>query len=149
MPGMSSPTIEKEITIAADPARVFAALTTPEEILRYFPFDSVELDGRVGGEVVFHGSVGGAPFTDHGTITTWEPGREFAYAYWSDNHGRPRTPEHHATLRYLLEPTSDGRTRLRIEHGNLPPGPYLEEMDGAWGMLLSLLAAHVATSPRP
>ncbi len=135
--------IRKEIVLAAEPARVFAALTTPAEIVRYFPYRSVESEGRAGGAITFRGELQGRPFTDYGQITTWAPAREFAYAYWSDNHGTPRTPEHHLEIRYVLEPHAGGGTRLRVEHRNVPAGPYHAAMTDAWDGLLAMLARHV------
>ena len=136
-------TITKDVTLQADPARVYAALSTPEEIVRYYPYQRVESAGTVGGPITFHGELNGQPFTDYGRITAAEPGREFAYAYWSDNHGTPRTPANHLTIRYVLEPSGEGRTHLRVEHGNVPAGPYHEAMTGAWDGLLGLLANYV------
>ena len=135
--------ITREVTLAADPARVFAALTTPAEIVRYFPYRSVESEARVGGAITFRGELGGQPFADYGRITAWQPAREFAYTYWSDNHGTPRTPEHHLTIRYLLAPGAGGETRLRVEHGNVPAGGYHAAMSQAWDGLLTMLANHV------
>jgi uncharacterized protein YndB with AHSA1/START domain len=137
-------TITKEITVAADPVRVFAALTTPAEIVQYYPYREVEASGQVGGSITLRGEAGGQRFTDYGEITVWRPGHEFAYTYWSDNHGTPRTLEHHLTIRYQLAPASTGGTRVRVEHQNVPAGPYAELMEGAWDGLLGLLAAHVA-----
>lgn len=138
-------TITNAVTIPADPARVYAALTTPEEIVRYFPYEAVESEGRVGGAITFHGTADGRPFTDFGRITAAEPGREFAYAYWSDNHGTPNAPEHRLTIRYRLAPADDdGWTQLEVEHGNVPAGPYHETMTGAWPVLLGLLAEYLA-----
>jgi uncharacterized protein YndB with AHSA1/START domain len=139
-------TIRKDAALAADPLRVFAALTTPGEIVRFFPYRSAEVDGRVGGALVFRGEFGGQPFADFGQVTAWEPGREFAYTYWSDNHGTPRTPENHLSIRYLMEPGGDGGTRLRVEHGNVPAGPYHDGMDAAWDGLLASLAGYVGGS---
>jgi uncharacterized protein YndB with AHSA1/START domain len=145
-------TISKRVTLAAHPDRVYAALTAPEEIVRYFPYERVESEGGVGGAITFHGELGGQPFTDYGRITAAEPGREFAYAYWSTNHGTPRTPEHHLTIRYVLEPVGDDGTALRVEHGNVPAGPYAELMTDAWDGLLDLLGAYLRDGrgePRP
>jgi uncharacterized protein YndB with AHSA1/START domain len=139
-------TITKAIALPVPPARVFAALTTPQEIVAYFPFRTVESAGYVGGAITFHGELGGQPFVDYGEITAWHPGHEFAYTYWSDNHGTPRTPEHHLTIRYVLLPDDTGGTRLRVEHQGVPAGPYAETMNRAWDDLLGLLAAHLARS---
>jgi uncharacterized protein YndB with AHSA1/START domain len=140
-------TIAKVITVEADPARVFTALTTPSEIVQYFPYREVEASACEGGAITFRGELGGQPFTDYGEITVWRPGHEFAYKYWSDNHGTPRTPENHLTIRYLLAPASSGGTRVEVEHANVPAGPYAEMMEGAWDGLLRLLAAHLTSTP--
>ncbi|HZF66842.1 MAG TPA: SRPBCC family protein [Gemmatirosa sp.] len=137
-------TISKSIALPAPPARVFAALTTPDEIVAYFPFRRVESAGQVGGTITFHGELDGRPFTDHGEITAWVPEREFAYTYWSDNHGTPRTPEHYLTIRYVLTPDATGGTQLRVEHQRVPAGAYAETMERVWDGLLGLLAAHLA-----
>lgn len=140
---MNRLTILESVTLDAEPARVFQALVTPAEIVHYFPFRKVESDGRVGGAIRFHGELGGRPFIDDGRITAWEPSREFAYTYWGDNHGTPRTPENHLEIRYALESTDDRRTLLTVAHRNLPAGPYHEAMRSAWGGLLQRLAAYL------
>ena len=136
-------TLRKRITLPASPDRVFAALTTPEEIIAYYPFQRVESAGRQGGAIIFHGQLNGVPFTDYGEITVWEPAREFAYTYWSDNHGTPRTPEHFLTIRYRLVPTEGGGTELHVHHERVPDGPYATAMNAAWDGLLELFVRYI------
>lgn len=135
-------TIADEISVAAPPARVFAVLTTPSEIVRCFPFESVETIGGLGASITLRGNSRGQSFTDAGVITAWEPAREFAYAYWSDTNGSPDMAEHPLTIRYLLTPAHDGRTQLRVEHINIPAGPYAESMVLTWVELLRRVAHH-------
>lgn len=139
-------TIADEISVAAPPARVFAVLTTPAEIVRCFPFESVELGGEAGAPIALRGSARGQSFTDAGVILAWDPGREFAYAYWNDHQDAPESAEHQLTIRYLMTPEADGTTRLRVEHINIPAGPYAESMALTWVELLRRVASHAAAS---
>jgi len=127
--------IEKAIEIAATPARVFAALTEPEQIRTLFPFEKVESERRVGGSYTCHGTVDGEPFTDHGVITAFDSGRVFGYRYWSTNHGTERTPENEISICYELEPTGAG-TQLRVVQENLPSQAYARMMGGVWDQVL-------------
>jgi uncharacterized protein YndB with AHSA1/START domain len=138
--------IVKQIRLRSEPDQVFRALTDPEEIVRVFPFKSVASEARPGGEITFKGETDAGPFTDYGRIEVFEPGRRFRYAYWSDNHGTPRTPDNHLTIDYELRPALAGETELVVTHGQVPAGPYHELMLGAWDHLLANLKAHLERS---
>jgi uncharacterized protein YndB with AHSA1/START domain len=140
-------TIADEVTVAAPPARVFAVLTTPTEMVRCFPFESVETTGGLGTAILLRGSARGQSFTDVGVITAWEPAREFAYAYWSDQNAAPESAEHQLSIRYVLTPRVDSTTQLRVEHINIPAGPYAESMAATWVELLRRVANHAEASP--
>lgn len=75
--------LENEMRFAASPARVFAALTDPVEILKWFPH-------TYGGDrvkrIVFEPRVGGAQYEDwgdgagyyYGVVTEWDPPRTYS-----------------------------------------------------------------------
>lgn len=140
---MSSLRIEKEILLAARREEIFADLTDPRRIVGIFPFESVELDPRAGGSIVFNGTAEGRSFTDTGTIECYDPPAAFQYRYWSDNHDTVRSPETEVILRYELA-EADGATRLTIRHSHLPSQAYADMMDDAWDQLLGGFAAAVA-----
>ena len=64
--------ITKTIRISSNAKQVFDALTIPEQVKSYFPNDSVESDGHVGGQFIIHCHVDGQPFTDFGIIDRFE-----------------------------------------------------------------------------
>ncbi len=140
-------TIRKSVLVEAPAAAVFELLTDPEQIPRCFPYRGGRSERRVGGAFVMHGGEGEAAFTDHGTITAYEPGRRFAYRYWSDNHGTERTPENHLGIAYELTPRPDGRTEVSVTHSDVPPGPYHAVMTQAWDQLLAGLKACAEAAP--
>lgn len=138
--------IQKTSKLPVTPEAVYAALTSSDAIVRYFPYESVEATWQEGGDITFKGEAGGAPFTDYGTIEVLKAPATFQYAYWSDNHGTERTPENHLRIRYDLSPSGAG-TQLTVTQFDIQSGDYREMMAGAWDMLLGALASHLQTSP--
>lgn len=75
--------LENEMRFAAPPLRVFAALTDPVEILKWFPYTYGQ--DRVK-RVVFEPRVGGAQYEDwgdgagyyYGIVTEWDPPRTYS-----------------------------------------------------------------------
>ena len=75
--------LENELRFDATPERVFAALTEPDQIIRWFPHTYGE--GRVK-RVVFEPRVGGAQYEDwgegrgylYGHVTEWDPPHRYA-----------------------------------------------------------------------
>lgn len=136
-------TIRKEIRIAAPVERVFSALTSSEEIPRYFPLKSVDSNWAVGGDVLYRGEVNGVPFTDFGVIEALSPPSEYRYRYWSDNHGTERRPENHLTIGYRLRASAEG-TLLVVEQSNIRSTELYELMNGqVWEFLLGALKEYV------
>jgi uncharacterized protein YndB with AHSA1/START domain len=139
---MKSRHITKTVHINANPDRIFDALTSSEEIIRYFPLHRVTSAWHAGAEILLEGEIDGKPFNDHGRIEVLDRPTHFRYSYWSDNHGTARTPENHLTIDYRLAPDGQG-TRLELEHGNLVSEEMAETMNLAWDHLLASLSAHV------
>jgi uncharacterized protein YndB with AHSA1/START domain len=79
--------------------RVWAAVSDPAELVRWFP-SAVEYEPRVGGAVRFSGD----PYMDDlpGVVLTWEPPRRFGFTWGED--------EVHLTV----EPVDEGSSRLTL-----------------------------------
>ncbi|MEM7707512.1 MAG: SRPBCC family protein [Pseudomonadota bacterium] len=135
--------IDKRIDIAVPQDRVFAALTSSEEIPQYFPLSRVEADWAVGGGIKLFGEADGTPFVDHGVIEILTPPTVFQYRYWSDNHGTARQADNEVTIRYE---TSDrqGKTRLTVTQSNLPSLELRQMMEQqVWDFLLGALKQYL------
>lgn len=130
--------LRKTIVVAAPPARVFDALSSPARLPEFFPVTSVESDGRVGGTFRIHGP----DFTDHGIITELQPPVCFAYRYWSTNHGTENTPDNQMTIRYLLQEVAGG-TEVLVTHENLLSPERRDLMSNVWDYLLAALKNYV------
>jgi uncharacterized protein YndB with AHSA1/START domain len=110
-------TILADVEIAAPPERVFRALTTPEEIVRWWGSDTQYRtkewvqDLRVGGRWKATGlGADGVPFTVEGEFLEIDPPRSLVQTW------RPEWDGGHATrLTYRLE-AMEGGTRVTVRH---------------------------------
>lgn len=135
--------IEKVIQISAPRDRIFSAITSSNEIPKYYPLKEVVSTWEVGAEVLYKGEVDGAPFTDHGVIESLNPPSCYAYRYWSDNHGTECTPENHIFISYTLEETSQG-TELKLVQRNIRSEELYNLMETqVWDFLLGALKEYV------
>lgn len=110
--------IEREVILPVPPARVWAALTQPDQLGAWFGTQA-SIDLRPGGEVVFtwDGSTGPRG-TSRGVIETVEPTQRFAFR-WEAVHG----DAHMTRVEFTLEPHAEGTRLFVVESGfaNVPP----------------------------
>jgi uncharacterized protein YndB with AHSA1/START domain len=108
---MSADRIEREITIAASPERVWQVLTEPAHVGTWFGVGSpAEIDLRPGGLMkIDHG--------EHGKYSTLivnvDPPRAFSYRWASAYPGLVPTEENSTLVEFSLEP-ADGGTLLKV-----------------------------------
>src|ERR671936_492718 len=110
--------IERDVILPVPPARVWTALTRPDQLSAWFGTQAT-IDLRPGGEIVFawDGSTGPRG-TNRGVIEAVEPPSRFAFRWQSG----PDTTQM-TRVEFTLEPHPEG-TRLRlVESGfaSLPP----------------------------
>lgn len=135
--------IEKVVQISAPMTKVFEALTSSNEIPKYYPLKEVLSTWKVGSEVLYKGEVNGFPFTDHGVIESLNEPSFYSYRYWSDNHGTERTPENHIFISYALSEIPEG-TELRLVQSNIRSEELYNLMETqVWDFLLGSLKEYV------
>lgn len=110
-----NPDVRCEITIAAPPERVFAALIVPEHIKRWFPAPNPVVDPRVGGDYGF-----GFSFEMDGKTIEPPPMKILEFVEnekltitWPDWRMSPDVPDQ--TVTWILEDLGD-KTRLTLLH---------------------------------
>lgn len=116
--------LENEMRFAAPPARVFKALTDPDEFLKWFPYTYGE--NRVK-RMVFEPRVGGAQYEDwgegmgylYGHVTEWDPPHRYAV----------RSRLHAGTLmdtQMTIEPSTEGAV---VRSSRVVVGPITDEQE--------------------
>lgn len=122
---------------AAAPARLWAALTEPAQLARWF--EATDGDLRGGGTFAIR-FPGEPPYEKSGRILRCAPGRSFALT-WVD----PPHPEARLCLELHRE---GGNTTLALTHGPLPRALAADYGVG-WHTYLDRLAAFLAGEARP
>jgi len=140
-------TIIEEITIAARAERVFAALTNPEERLKWWGRDSrfkathMESDLRPEGKWIMRGvGVGGRPFTVQGVYREVQRPRLLSFTWlpsWQDDAGE-------TLVRFDLE-EKEGVTAVRVTHAGLTTEKS-RTAHGGWPDILSSLRTYIERS---
>ena len=145
---MEQQIVDIETHIAAEPERVWTALTGPGATV--MPMTKVETDWTAGHAIVFSGEWKGKAFEDHGQIKKVAEGREVIFTHWSGN--RPQ-PEDYHVVRYALSPQSGG-TKVRLTQSNVGPKPEVDDKTRAefaktFGMMLDQLKQSAEAARRP
>jgi uncharacterized protein YndB with AHSA1/START domain len=105
-------TIERDTFIAAPVKRVWALITEPQHLGRWFGDAGAEIDLRPGGAMVLRWDEHG---TSHGRVVTVEPHTRFSYRWapFKDPGGDEPAEGNSTLVEFTLEPEGDG-TRLRV-----------------------------------
>lgn len=129
--------LEKELFIKASPQRIFKALTTKEDLERWF-LVKAEVDLRPGGEIRFEW---GPDASEVGKIIVLEPPHRLSYS-WEALEPSP------TTITFELTAENDG-TRLRLIHTGIGQGEdwdnYYTSVNGGWNAHLKNLATWLET----
>ena len=104
-------------TIAADPARVWAALTEPDLVEKWMLGARVASEWRVGSRITWSGEYEGREYEDHGTILAIVPASMVRFTHFSPLSGTQDIPENYHTVTWTIE--ADGNsTRVRLTQDN-------------------------------
>ncbi len=141
---ISTDTIIEEITINAHADRIFVALTSPEERVKWwgaegrFKTTHVESDLRVGGKWLMSGiGVGGGPFTVQGVYREIRRPHLLSFTWLPSWQG-----ESLETLVSFELKEQDGVTTVRVIHSGLTTERARTQHRG-WPDILAWLRAHV------
>ena len=129
-------TARASISLHADRASIWDALTNPARIKEYMFGTEATSDWQLGSTISFKGEWEGKPYEDKGVIMAIEPLRHVQYSYWSNLSGTPDTPENHALVSYTIDDNSDGTRTLTITQTNCSTTEQQEKSAQGWLYLL-------------
>ena len=140
-------TIVKEISIDAPAAKIFAALTEPDQLTQWwgeegkYHVEQMEADLRVGGRWRTTGtSSDGRPFAVEGVYREIDPPRVLVYTWahdWGDG-DRAQT-----LVRFDLT-ERDGSTLVKVTHSGVADSQSRDDHDRGWTVVLGWLSAFVS-----
>ncbi len=92
-----------ETVIDAPAARVWQALTNPDEIEQYMFGSRVETDWKPGSPIIWRGTYEGRAYEDKGEVIKVETARRLEVTHFSPLSGQEDVPANYHTLIYELE----------------------------------------------
>jgi uncharacterized protein YndB with AHSA1/START domain len=122
--------------IRAPRSAVWAALTQPELVKKYFFDTNLTTDWRVGSPLTFRGEWNGQAYEDRGTVLTYEPERSLAYDYWSSFSGTEDMPEHRQIIRFGLT-DAEGGILVTLEQSNIDTQERADHSKENWLKVLT------------
>lgn len=142
---MSYDSIEREVQIDAPVETVWAIVTEPQNIARWFA-NEAEVDLQPGGDLLFRFDSG---IDGKGVVEKVEPPHLFAFRWISPEPGRDMVAAqgHYTTVEFSLRAAGEG-TLLRVAESGFAAlegtaaenAELAERHDGGWGMFLERLA---------
>jgi uncharacterized protein YndB with AHSA1/START domain len=127
--------------IAASPARVWRALTDPDQVRAYMHGTNLATDWAVGGPITWTGEWKGKSYVDKGTVLEVDPDRHLSYTHWSPMGGSDDRPENYHTVSFDLVAAGPA-TKLTLTQDNNPSQAEADAMaENNWGPMLDGLKA--------
>jgi uncharacterized protein YndB with AHSA1/START domain len=139
---MSDFVAEAQTDIAAEPERVWAALTEPEQIAAWMMGSQVTTTWEVGSSITWDGEHDGKGYQDKGEVLTYDEPHELSMTHYSPMMGQPDEPESYHTLVYTLSATDDG-THLTLTQDGNDSAEQAEQFSQNWQHMVDALKAHV------
>ena len=133
------------IDVDATPARVWAALTEPDQIAVYMEGARVETDWQVGSAITWKGEMEGRAFEDKGEVLASEEPHLLSVTHYSPSMGQPDAPENYHTILYTLTATDNG-TRLDLTQDGCTDEEQAEQFSQNWQQMFGGLKALVEGS---
>ena len=121
--------------IAAPPARVWTAMTDPDQVAQYMMGSRVKTDWQPGSPITWSGEWEGKPYQDKGEVLQAEPGRLLEVTHYSPMTGDEDIPENYHRVRYELS-SEGGGTAVQLTQDGCDSAKQAEQFSQNWqGML--------------
>jgi uncharacterized protein YndB with AHSA1/START domain len=129
---------KRSVTVHADAAKVWDALTNPEMIKQYLYGTRAFSDWKEGSSITYEGVWQGKSYKDKGVVKKIEPRRILVTTYWSALSGLPDLPENYSTVTYALS-ERDGETTLTVTTDNIDTKESVDHTEANWNSVLEKL----------
>jgi uncharacterized protein YndB with AHSA1/START domain len=142
---MHTLTAKTQITIHANPQRVWDAMTRPELVKKYMMGADVHSDWKVGSPLTYTGVYQGKPYEEKGVIKRIEPAHLLEATHFSAASGKPDKPENYALVTWELQPDGDD-TIVTVKQDSIESIAGVEHSEDNWMKVLDGLKETVEAS---
>ncbi|MEO7447603.1 MAG: SRPBCC domain-containing protein [Humibacillus sp.] len=134
-----------EVTIDADRATVWSALTKPAELKKWMFGTELHTDWSVGSPVTWSGEMDDKPYEDKGEVLVVDEPEHLAMTHYSPLSGADDVPESYHRLDYRLAEL-DGSTVVTLDQDGNDSAEQAEQFSGTWQQMLDSLKQTVEGS---
>lgn len=131
--------VVKTLALAAAPARVWKALTDPDELVKWFPDKEARIEAKEGAEGAWEWETYGAYSVRFEVV---DPPRRLVWT-WAREPGVPLEETRTTTVEFHLEPTASGGTTLHLREHGFVREEDRRDNDGGWDKELGELVAYL------
>jgi len=139
---MAGFTANAETHVTAEPEKVWAALTEPEQIAAYMQGSQVTTTWQVGSPITWDGEYAGRSYQDKGEVLTYDEPHVLSVTHYSPMMGQPDEPENYHTLVYTLTVADQG-THLELTQDGNDSEEQAEQFSQNWQQMLEGLQQHL------
>jgi uncharacterized protein YndB with AHSA1/START domain len=132
---MKSFVAKSNVTIHADAAKVWDALTNPNLVKQYLFGAQAISEWKEGSRITYKGVWQGKPYEDKGVIKKIEPKKRLVSTYWSALSGLPDSPENYSTVTYTLD-EHNGETTITVTTDNIDTKESADHTESNWNSVL-------------
>lgn len=136
--------MNKELSIStttiinAPIAKVWDALTNPEQIAKYLYGTKTKSDWKVDSPIVFTGEWEGTTYVDKGVIKSFDTEQKLQYTYLSSFTGLEDKPENYSMVTFDLSSEGD-KTNLTVTQSNFKDETHRDHSKTNWEHVLGEL----------
>ncbi len=127
--------VQKAVFIKADAAKVWKALTDPEQIKQYLFGTEAVSDWKKGSPLIFKGVWKDKSYEDKGKILEIDPEKRLQYTYWSSLSGMADSEENYAIVTFELK-AEKGGISLVLTQSNHADEKARDHAGKNWEMVL-------------
>ncbi len=126
---MTETSFNNNITINSDPAEVWEALTSSQQMAKWMADSEIEIltSWQVGSPIIIRGDLHGIPFENTGLVLQFKPEKLLSYSHLSSLSTLPDEIESYSVIEFSLQPKGN-QTILSLTLSNF----QLRKYTGTW-----------------
>jgi len=145
---MTETSFNNNIIINAKPAKVWEALTSPQQMAKWMAESEIEIitSWQIGSPIIIRGDLHGIPFENTGLVLQFEPEKLLCYSHLSSLSTLPDEIESYSVIEFSLRPKGN-QTVLTLTGSNFPTEEIYKHLVFYWSVTLEMLKQFIEQYP--
>ena len=141
---MTETSFNNNIIINAKPAKVWEALTSPQQMAKWMAESEIEIitSWQIGSPIIIRGDLHGIPFENTGRVRQFEPEKLLSYSHLSSLSNLPDETDSYSVIEFSLQPNGN-QTVLTLTLSNFPTEEIYRHLAFYWSVTLEMLKGFI------